>query len=317
MQASTNKTILVAGGIGFLGANLCKTLLDLGNKVVCVDNLSTCRQDNLKQLQKYPFFKFIQQDVCHPMELENIDLIYNLACPASPPHYQADPIQTLKTCFLGSLNLLELAKKSKCRILQTSTSEVYGDPLVNPQSESYWGHVNPVGKRSCYDEGKRSAETLFMEYHHQYGVEVKIMRIFNTYGPWMDRDDGRVISNFVVQALNGIPLTVYGDGTQTRSFCYLDDMIDAIQKIMHSDKDFIGPINVGNPDPYTINQLAEKIIKMTESKSTIIYKPLPSDDPMQRCPDITLIKNILGWTPKTSLEVGLQKTIDYFRTSLF
>ncbi len=310
-----HKRILVAGGAGFLGSNLCKALLTLNSEVVCLDNLSTSREENLIFLKKNKYFKFIQHDITQPIEVE-VDEIYNLACPASPPRYQADAIQTLKTSVLGSLNLLELAKKLRCKILQASTSEVYGDPLVHPQKESYWGHVNPVGKRSCYDEGKRCAETFFMEYHLRYGLEIKIIRIFNTYGPGMDIYDGRVISNFIVQALKGEPLTVYGNGEQTRSFCYVDDMINAILKIMDTEPNVIGPINVGNPDPYSINRLAEKIIYMTNSESKIAFKDLPSDDPLQRCPDITYIKEIVGWEPTTSLEEGLKRTIEYFKSCL-
>ncbi len=316
MSGTARKKILVTGGAGFLGSNLCRKLLQAGSEVICVDNLYISRKENLNELQHFDHFEFIHHDVSEPIDLK-VDEIYNLACPASPRHYQRDPIQTLKTSVLGAINLLNLAKKNQCKILQASTSEVYGDPLVHPQTESYWGHVNPIGKRACYDEGKRCAETFMMEYHLQEAIEIKIIRIFNTYGPGMDMQDGRVISNFIVQALTGKPLTVYGNGEQTRSFCYVDDLIDAIIRVMNTDKTIIGPVNLGNPNPYTMNELAEKIIRMTDSKSVIVHEALPPDDPTRRCPDITTVKNMVGWSPTTALEEGLEKTIDYFRTCLF
>jgi UDP-glucuronate decarboxylase len=305
------KRILVTGGAGFLGSHLCEKLLMQGNSVICLDNLFTGSESNISHLIKKTHFEFIKHDVIDPIDLE-CDEIYNLACPASPVHYQFDPINTAKTSFLGALNMLELAKKNKAKILQASTSEVYGDPEVHPQEESYWGHVNPIGIRSCYDEGKRIAETLFMDFHKQHKVKIKLMRIFNTYGPKMHPEDGRVVSNFIMQALQGIDITVYGDGQQTRSFCYVDDNLAGMMKLMNSDDSFLGPVNIGNPNEFTILQLAEKVIEMTGSKSRIIYKDLPSDDPMQRKPNISLAKEKLDWRPSIELEEGLVKTISYF-----
>ncbi|HEA64640.1 MAG TPA: SDR family oxidoreductase [Candidatus Aminicenantes bacterium] len=306
--------ILITGGAGFLGSHLCDSLLEKGADVVCVDNFFSGCKDNIRHLFSNPYFELIRHDVIHPLFLE-IDKIYNLACPASPLHYQTNAIKTVKTSVMGTINMLGLAKRIKSRILLASTSEVYGNPAVHPQKESYWGNVNPVGLRSCYDEGKRVAETLMMDYHRQNNVDTRIVRIFNTYGPRMAITDGRVVSNFIVQALRGEPVTVYGDGTQTRSFCYVSDLIDAF--IMTMDKEgFTQPVNLGNPTESTILELAEKIIKLTKSTSKIIRKPLPSDDPVRRCPDISLAKEKLGWQPKIGLEEGLLKTIAYFRERL-
>ncbi len=306
--------ILITGGAGFLGSHLCDSLLEKGADVVCVDNFFSGYKDNIRHLFSHPYFELIRHDIIHPLFLE-VDKIYNLACPASPLHYQHNAIKTVKTSVMGTINMLGLAKRIKARILLASTSEVYGNPAVHPQQESYWGNVNPVGIRSCYDEGKRVAETLMMDYHRQNNVDTRIVRIFNTYGPRMAINDGRVVSNFIVQALRGEPVTVYGDGTQTRSFCYVSDLIDAF--IMTMDKEgFTQPVNLGNPAESTILELAEKIIKLTKSSSKIIRKPLPSDDPVRRCPDISLAKEKLGWQPKIGLEEGLLKTIAYFREKL-
>ncbi len=307
----TNKRIAVTGGAGFLGSHLCERLLQDGHEVLCIDNFFTGSKNNLLHLLANPLFELIRHDVTFPLYLE-VDEIYNLACPASPIHYQFDPVQTTKTSVHGAINMLGLAKRIKAKIFQASTSEVYGDPQIHPQPESYWGHVNPLGTRSCYDEGKRCAETLFFDYHRQHGIRIKVARIFNTYGPRMHPNDGRVVSNFIVQALRGEPITVYGDGSQSRSFCYVDDLIRAFLLLMDTPDDFTGPVNTGNPDEFTILELAEKVIRMTGSKSKIIYKPLPSDDPRQRKPDITLAKTKLGWAPTIFLEEGLERTIAYF-----
>jgi UDP-glucuronate decarboxylase len=303
--------VLVTGGAGFLGSHLCEKLIESGHEVLCVDNLFTGSKENIKHLLTNPNFEFMRHDVTFPLYVE-VDQIYNLACPASPKHYQSDPAQTTKTSVIGAINMLGLAKRTGARILQASTSEVYGDPEVHPQPEEYWGKVNPIGIRSCYDEGKRCAETLFFDYHRQYGVEIKVMRIFNTYGPRMDRNDGRVVSNFIVQALQGSNITIYGDGSQTRSFCYVDDLIAGMISLMNSPKDVIGPINIGNPNEFSISELVIEVISLTNSKSKIIELPLPEDDPRQRQPDITKAKNILGWAPSVQLEEGLKKTIEYF-----
>lgn len=305
------KTILVTGGAGFLGSHLCDRLINEGNKVICIDNLYTGSVDNIKHLMENPNFSFIEHDVVDAIDVE-VDQIYNLACPASPPHYQADPIKTAKTSVFGALNLLELARKYGARILQASTSEVYGDPQVHPQPESYRGCVNTIGIRSCYDEGKRMAETLFFDYHRQHNVDIRVIRIFNTYGPRMNPDDGRVVSNFIVQALNGKDITIYGDGTQTRSFCYVDDLIEGMYRLMNVE-DFAGPVNIGNPGEFTMLELAKKVIELTGSKSQLVYRSLPSDDPLQRKPVIDLAKEKLGWEPTINLEEGLKKTIEYFR----
>lgn len=305
------KRILVTGGAGFIGSHLCERLLKEGNEVISLDNYFTGQKRNIVSLLENPYFEVVRHDVTTPFYVE-VDEIYNLACPASPIHYQYNPIKTVKTSVMGAINMLGLAKRVRAKILQASTSEVYGDPQVHPQTESYWGHVNPIGKRSCYDEGKRVAETLFMNYHYQNNVRIKIIRIFNTYGPNMHPHDGRVVSNFIVQALKGEDITVYGDGQQTRSFQYVDDLVEAMIRMMTTGDDFIGPVNTGNPGEFTILELAEKVIDMTGSKSKIVYKPLPSDDPMQRKPDISLAKEKLNWEPKIPLEQGLVKTIEYF-----
>jgi UDP-glucuronate decarboxylase len=306
------KTVLVAGGGGFLGSHLCEKLLREGDYVICVDNFYTGSKDNIRRLLSNPFFEFIRHDITWPLYLE-VDEIYNLACPASPIHYQFDPIQTTKTSVLGAINLLGLAKRIKAPILQASTSEVYGDPQVHPQKEEYWGNVNPIGTRSCYDEGKRCAETLFFDYHRQLDVSIKVVRIFNTYGPRMQIDDGRVVSNFIIQSLKNKDITVYGDGRQTRSFCYVDDMIDAFPLMMKTERAVTGPVNLGNPAEFTIVDLAEIVIEMTSSKSKIIYMELPKDDPARRRPDISKAEAMLGWKPSTTLENGLEKTIAYFK----
>ncbi len=306
------KKILITGGAGFLGSHLTEKLLREGNEVLVVDNFFTGQKSNLSHLLLNQKLEVIRHDITFPLYLE-VDQIYNLACPASPVHYQYDPIQTTKTNVHGAINMLGLAKRTGARILQASTSEVYGDPEIHPQPESYWGRVNPIGIRSCYDEGKRCAETLFFDYHRQYGVEIKVVRIFNTYGPKMLPDDGRVISNFIVQALMGNDITIYGDGQQTRSFCYVDDLIDIMHIVMSSESNFIGPINIGNPEEYTIIDLAQIILQMTNSKSRIVYKPMPSDDPKQRKPNIDLANNKFNWYPKVNIEKGLEKTIHYFR----
>lgn len=305
------KRILVTGGAGFLGSHLCDRLLTRGDEVVCADNLFTGSKRNIEHLHANPRFEFMRHDVTFPLYLE-VDEIYNLACPASPVHYQHDPVQTTKTSVHGAINMLGLAKRLRCPILQASTSEVYGDPSVHPQTEAYWGNVNPIGIRSCYDEGKRCAETLFFDYHRQHGLVIKVARIFNTYGPRMHPNDGRVVSNFIVQALQGDPITIFGEGQQTRSFCYVDDLIEGVMKLMNTEADFTGPVNLGNPGEFTIRQLAEKVIELTGSKSKVEFKPLPSDDPLQRQPDITLAQNKLNWTPEVKLEAGLIKTIAYF-----
>ena len=304
--------ILVTGGAGFLGSHLCERLLEQGHDVLCVDNYFTGSKDNILHLLDHPRFEVMRHDVTFPLYVE-VDRIYNLACPASPVHYQYDPVQTTKTSVHGAINMLGLAKRVKARILQASTSEVYGDPEVHPQTEDYWGHVNPIGIRSCYDEGKRCAETLFFDYWRQHQLEIKVVRIFNTYGPRMHPNDGRVVSNFIVQALKGQDITIYGDGMQTRSFCYVDDLIEAMMRMMESQKDFTGPVNIGNPGEYTMRELAEMVLKLTGSKSQIIFKPLPQDDPKQRRPDISLAKKELDWTPKIPVDEGLKKTIEYFR----
>lgn len=305
------KRILITGGAGFLGSHLCERLLD-GNEILCVDNFYTGRRANIIHLLSNPMFEVLRHDICFPLYVE-VDEIYNLACPASPVHYQHDPVQTTKTSVHGSINMLGLAKRVKAKILQASTSEVYGDPKIHPQNESYWGNVNPIGARSCYDEGKRCAETLFFDYYRQHKLKIKVARIFNTYGPRMHPNDGRVISNFIMQALRGKPITVYGDGSQTRSFCYVDDMIDAFIRLMNSSDDFTGPVNLGNPEEHSILELANMVIDMTESKSKVVFKPLPEDDPVQRQPDISLAKKVLKWRPSVSLQDGLKETIKYFK----
>lgn len=306
------KTILVTGGTGFLGSHLCEKLLELGNYVICLDNNFTGSLDNIAHLRSNPKFEFIRHDVTKEIFIE-VDQIYHLACPASPKNYQYNSIKTIKTNILGTLNMLGLAKRTKARILLTSTSEVYGDPQISPQVEEYWGNVNPIGIRSCYDEGKRLAETLMMEYHRNCGVDTRIVRIFNTYGPRLQKDDGRVVSNFIVQALQNKPITVYGDGSQTRSFCYVDDQINGLIKLMDSDYNL--PVNIGNPHEITVKEIAEIIVKLTNSKSEIVYEELPKDDPTKRKPDITKARTILGWEPKVGLEEGLTKTIEYFKVA--
>lgn len=309
------KKILVTGGSGFIGSHLCERLLNEGNEVICLDNFFTGQKKNVVHLLDNPFFELVRHDVTQPYFAE-VDEIYNLACPASPIHYQFNPIKTVKTSVMGAINMLGLAKRIKGTLLQASTSEVYGDPHIHPQVESYWGNVNPIGLRSCYDEGKRCAETLCMDYHRQNGVKVKIIRIFNTYGPRMFMHDGRVVSNFVVQALQNQDITIYGDGSQTRSFQYVDDLIEGMLKMMDSPESFIGPVNLGNPDEFTIKQLAQTIIELTGSRSKLIYEPLPSDDPTQRKPDISLAQKNLNWKPVIKLETGLKKTIAYFENEL-
>lgn len=309
------KRILVTGGAGFIGSHLCKRLLEEGNEVICLDNLFTGSKRNIRELMGNERFEFLRHDVVNRLDVE-IDQIYNLACPASPVHYQFDPVKTMKTSVLGALNLLELAERVRGRILQASTSEVYGDPEVHPQLESYWGYVNPDGIRSCYDEGKRAAETLFFDFHRQHGVDIKVVRIFNTYGPNMNIEDGRVVSNFIVQALKNEDITVYGDGTQTRSFCYVDDLVEGMVRMMNSRDGFTGPVNLGNPGEFTMLELAEKVIQFTGSRSKIVHMPLPQDDPTRRKPVIELAKKELGWEPKTPLDNGLQKTIQYFDAAL-
>ena len=311
----TRKRCLVTGGAGFLGSHLCKRLLIDGNKVIAVDNFYTGTKDNVVELLDNPNFELVRHDITFPLYME-VDEIYNLACPASPIHYQLDPVQTTKTSVHGAINMLGLAKRLKAKILQASTSEVYGDPQVHPQPESYMGNVNVIGPRSCYDEGKRCAETLFFDYYRQYNVRIKVARIFNTYGPNMQSNDGRVVSNFIMQALQDKPITIYGDGSQTRSFCYVDDLIEAFFRLMDSPDDFTGPINTGSPVEFSIKELAEKVIKLTDSKSKLVYEKLPEDDPIQRQPDINLAKAKLGWEPKIHLEEGLIKTIHYFKNLL-
>jgi len=307
------KKILVTGGAGFLGSHLCERLLKEGNEVICLDNYFTGNKQNIAHLMGNPYFEFIRHDVTMPFFIE-VDQIYNLACPASPIHYQYNPIKTIKTSVMGAINMLGLAKRIRATVLQASTSEVYGDPSIHPQVEEYWGNVNPIGERSCYDEGKRCAESLFVNYHKQNDVDIKIIRIFNTYGPRMHPHDGRVVSNFIVQALNNEDITIYGDGLQTRSFCYVDDLLDGMIRLMNSPKGVIGPINVGNPEEFTMLELANAVIKLTNATSKIIHLPLPSDDPLQRKPDITKAQNILGWNPTIKLEEGLKKTIAYFKS---
>ena len=309
--AETRKSVLVTGGAGFLGSHLCDRLIGQGHDVICADNLFTGSKRNIEHLLTHPRFEFLRHDVTFPLYLE-VDEIYNLACPASPVHYQHDPVQTTKTSVHGAINLLGLAKRLKCKVFQASTSEVYGDPAEHPQRESYWGHVNPIGSRSCYDEGKRCAETLFFDYHRQHGLEIKVARIFNTYGPRMHPNDGRVVSNFVVQALQGQPITIYGSGEQTRSFCYVDDLIEGVLRLMATPAEVTGPVNLGNPDEFTIRQLAEMVIAMTGSKSTLVFVDLPQDDPRQRQPDIGLAQKHLAWTPAVPLQQGLSKTIAFF-----
>lgn len=307
------KRNLVTGGAGFLGSHLCERLLKEGHDVLCVDNFFTGTKDNILHLLDNPHFEVMRHDITFPLYVE-VDEIYNLACPASPIHYQFDPVQTTKTSVHGAINMLGLAKRVKAKILQASTSEIYGDPEAHPQPESYWGHVNPIGLRSCYDEGKRCAETLFFDYHRQHKLRIKVARIFNTYGPRMHPNDGRVVSNFILQALRNDPITVFGDGSQSRSFCYVDDLIEGLINLMNTLDDFIGPINLGNPSEISVLELAEKILKITHSKSKKVFKPLPQDDPVRRCPDITLAKEKLNWQPKLGLEEGLGRTIEYFKS---
>jgi UDP-glucuronate decarboxylase len=302
---------LVTGGAGFLGSHLCERLLGEGNDVVCLDNFYTGRKGNIAHLLDHPMFTLLEHDITNPAYLQ-VDEIYNLACPASPVHYQYDPVHTMKTCVLGIINMLGLAKRINGKLMHASTSEVYGDPSVHPQPESYWGHVNPTGIRSCYDEGKRSAETLCFDYHRRHQVDVKVARIFNTYGPRMHPEDGRVVSNFIMQALKGEPITLYGDGSQTRSFCYVDDLVDGFIRLMSTPADFQGPVNIGNPNEFTIRQLAEKVLEITGSRSKLVQDPLPADDPKQRQPDISLAREKLEWAPTVELEAGLTKTIEYF-----
>ncbi len=315
MRISNRKRVLVTGGAGFLGSHLCERLLRDGCDVLCADNFYSGTRDNVAHLQGNPHFELMRHDVTFPLFVE-VDEIYNLACPASPIHYQRDPVQTTKTSVHGAINMLGLAKRTKARILQASTSEVYGDPEVHPQAEDYWGHVNPIGIRSCYDEGKRCAETLFFDYHRQYKVGIKVVRIFNTYGPRMHPNDGRVVSNFIVQALRGEDITIYGDGSQTRSFCYVDDLIEGFVRMMASPADLTGPVNMGNPGEFTIRELAEQVLSMVGGPSKLVCKPLPSDDPRQRKPDITQAKSRLDWEPRVPLEEGLERTISYFRDFL-
>ena len=307
--------MLITGGAGFVGSHLCEALLARGHEVLCVDNFYTGSRRNVAHLMGNPRFELMRHDVCFPLYVE-VDAIFNLACPASPVHYQSDPVQTTKTSVVGALNMLGLAKRLKVPVLQASTSECYGDPAVHPQPESYWGHVNPIGPRSCYDEGKRCAETLFFDYHRQHGLAIKVARIFNTYGPRMHPDDGRVVSNFIVQALRGEDITIYGDGAQTRSFCYVDDLVDGLMRLMATPPSVTGPINLGNPGEFTIRQLAETVLAMTGSRSRLVQRPLPQDDPRQRRPDLARAKAELDWQPTTALQDGLRRTIDYFRQLL-
>jgi UDP-glucuronate decarboxylase len=313
-RKTRGKRVLVAGGAGFIGSHLCARLLEKGHDVVCLDSLQTGSIRNIAAFGTHPRFTLVRHDIVIPYDCEGVDEIYGLACPASPRHYQADPVHTTRTCVQGAINLLELAKRTGARILQASTSEVYGDPHVHPQREDYWGNVNPVGERSCYDEGKRCAETLFHDYGRQYGVDIKIARLFNTYGPNMAVRDGRVVSNLVVQALTGRPLTIYGDGMQTRAFCYVDDMVDGLLRLMDSPRTFSGPVNLGNPAELSMLQIAESIQKASGRSAGLVFEPLPSDDPARRCPDITLARAVLGWQPKVTLEDGLRRTVAYFRT---
>lgn len=309
------KRILVTGGAGFIGSHLCRKLVEQGDEVVCADNLFTGRKQNIQELMDYRNFEFLRHDITKELYIE-VEQIYNLACPASPVHYQYNPIKTIKTSIMGAMNMLGLAKRVRGRILQASTSEVYGNPRVHPQPEGYWGSVNPIGIRSCYDEGKRAAETLFFDYHRQHRVDIKVIRIFNTYGPHMDMDDGRVVSNFIVQALKGEDITIYGDGSQTRSFCYVDDLVEGMYRMMNSREGLTGPVNLGNPGEFTMLELARKVTALTGSRSKLVYRPLPQDDPAQRKPVIDLAKKELGWEPQIMLEEGLKKTIDYFRGQL-
>ena len=310
------KKILVTGGAGFLGSHLCDRLFAQGHHVICLDSFFTGRRENIQQLLNQPRFEVLSQDVIAPIEIDGLDEIYNLACPASPVHYQYDPVHTMKTSVLGALNVLELAKKTGAKVFQASTSEVYGDPAVHPQTEEYWGNVNPIGPRSCYDEGKRAAETLFFDYHRTLNIPIKVVRIFNTYGPRMAANDGRVVSNFIVQALQGQDLTIYGDGSQTRSFCYADDLVEGFIRLMNADQQIIGPINMGNPGEFTMLELAEKVLRLTGSSSKLIHLPLPQDDPQQRQPDISKAKALLGWSLTVPLEQGLERTIAYFKQVL-
>ena len=305
------KRVLVTGGAGFIGSHLCDRLVEEDNDVLCVDNLYTGSKDNIAHLLGHPHFEFMRHDVTFPLYVE-VDEIYNLACPASPVHYQRDPVQTTKTSVHGAINMLGLAKRTKAKILQASTSEVYGDPEVHPQLEGYWGHVNPIGPRSCYDEGKRCAETLFFDYHRQHGLRIKVARIFNTYGPRMQPNDGRVVSNFILQALKGEPITIYGDGEQTRSFCYVDDLVDGLVRLMATGDEVTGPINLGNPAEFSMLELAQAIVELTGSRSTVVHRPLPQDDPRQRRPDIGRAEEVLGWRPAVDLRQGLRSTIEYF-----
>jgi UDP-glucuronate decarboxylase len=310
-MSMTKKRVLVTGGAGFLGSHLCERLVAEGHDVLCVDNYFTGRKDNIAHLLGNSNFEAMRHDVCFPLYVE-VDEIYNLACPASPIHYQFDPVQTTKTSVIGAINMLGLAKRVKAKVFQASTSEVYGDPTVHPQTEAYRGNVNPIGPRACYDEGKRCAETLFFDYHRQHKTRIKVVRIFNTYGPRMHPQDGRVVSNFIVQALRGEDITVYGDGSQTRAFCYVDDLIEGWVRLMATGDDVTGPINIGNPMEIPVKELAERVIKLIGSRSKLVYRPLPVDDPLQRCPDITQAKEVLGWEPRVALEVGLEKTVAYF-----
>jgi UDP-glucuronate decarboxylase len=312
LRLESMNRVLVTGGAGFLGSHLCERLVGVGADVLCVDNFFTGTKHNVDHLRTSPNFELLRHDVTFPLYVE-VDRIFNLACPASPVHYQHDPVQTTKTSVHGAINMLGLAKRLNARILQASTSEVYGDPQVHPQTEDYCGHVNPIGPRSCYDEGKRCAETLFFDYNRQHSLEIKVVRIFNTYGPRMHPNDGRVVSNFIVQALRGEDITIFGDGCQTRSFCYVDDLVDGTLRMMDSPADFTGPVNIGNPGEYTMLELAERILRLTGSTAKLVFRPLPADDPRQRQPDITLAREALGWTPKVSLEDGLKETIGYFR----
>jgi len=312
---SPRKKVLITGGAGFVGSHLCDRLVEDGHEVLCVDNFFTGSRDNILELIDQPHFELLRHDVTFPLYVE-VDEIYNLACPASPIHYQMDPVQTTKTSVHGAINMLGLAKRTKAKILQASTSEVYGDPEVHPQGENYLGNVNTIGPRACYDEGKRCAETLFFDYHRQYNVKIRVARIFNTYGPRMHPNDGRVVSNFIVQALKGEPITIYGDGSQTRSFCFVDDLVNGLVRLMEADNTITGPVNLGNPVEMTIRELAEQVIEMTGAKSELIEKPLPSDDPTQRCPDINRAKTQLGWVPSVALEDGLKRTIQYFQETL-
>jgi UDP-glucuronate decarboxylase len=311
-QIATHKTVLVTGGAGFIGSHLCEALLTMGNEVICMDNFFTGTKQNIRPLLDNHHFELIRHDIVHPIFVE-VDEIYNLACPASPIHYQYNPVKTIKTNVMGSVHMLGLAKRVGAKILQASTSEIYGNPEVHPQGEAYWGNVNPIGLRSCYDEGKRCAETLFFDYHRQNNVKIKVVRIFNTYGPRMHPNDGRVVSNFIVQALKGKDITIYGDGSQTRSFCYVDDMVKGLISMMNAPDSFIGPVNLGNPVEFTIMELAQKVVDMVNSKSKIVYNPLPEDDPVRRKPDISLAQKRLGWNPSVDLEKGLEETIAYFK----